>query len=52
MGAEQCLELWKPMGKFFMNCDNIRQYQNLQEQKTVFNNQLHALEHAMFKSKR
>jgi hypothetical protein len=32
--------------------DNIRQYQNLQEQKTVFNNQLHALEHAMFKSKR
>jgi hypothetical protein len=32
MGAEQCLELWR-MGKFFMNCDNIRQYQNLQEQK-------------------
>jgi hypothetical protein len=32
--------------------DNIRQYQNLQEQKTVFNNQLHALEHAMFKSKK
>jgi hypothetical protein len=35
-----------------MNCDNIQQYQNLQEQKTVFNNQLHALEHACLKAKK
>lgn len=52
MGAEQCLELWQPMGKFFYELRQYtRQYQNLQEQKTVFNNQLHALEHSMFKSK-
>jgi hypothetical protein len=51
MGAEQCLELWKPMF-FYELRQYTRQYQNLQEQKTVFNNQLHALEHAMFKSKR
>ncbi len=53
MGAEQCLELWQPMGKFFYELRQYtRQYQNLQEQKTVFNNQLHALEHAMYKSKK
>ena len=53
MGAEQCLDLWQPMGKFFYELRQYtRQYQNLQEQKTVFNNQLHALEHSMFKSKR
>jgi transposase len=53
MGAEQCLDLWQPMGKFFYELRQYtRQYQNLQEQKTVFNNQLHALEHAMFKSKK
>lgn len=52
MGAEQCLELWQPMGRFFYQLRQYtRQYQNLQEQKTVFNNQLHALEHSMFKSK-
>lgn len=51
MGAEQCLELWQPMGKFFYELRQYtRQYQNLQEQKTVFNNQLHALEQSMFKS--
>ena len=53
MGAEQCLDLWQPMGKFFYELRQYtRQYQNLQEQKTVFNNQLHALEHSMFKSKK
>ena len=53
MGAEQCLELWQPMGKFFYELRQYtRQHQNLQEQKTVFNNQLHALEYAMFKSKK
>jgi hypothetical protein len=39
-------------GFFFMNYDNIQKYQNLQEQKTVFNNQLHALEHACLKAKK
>jgi transposase len=53
MGAEQCLDLWKPMGKFFYELRQYtRQNQNLQEQKTVFNNQLHALEHSMFESKK
>lgn len=53
MGAEQCLELWQPMGKFFYELRQItRQYQNLQEQKTVFNNQLHALNLAMYKNKK
>ncbi|WP_086454037.1 transposase [Flavobacterium sp. FPG59] len=52
MGAEQCLELWQPMGKFFYELRQYtRQYQNLQEQKTVFNNQLHALEQSMYRSK-
>lgn len=53
MGAEQCLSLWEPMGKYFYELRQYtRQYQNLQEQKTVFKNQLHALEHSMFKSKK
>ena len=53
MGAEQCLELWQPMGKFFYELRQFtRQHQNLQEQKTVFNNQLHALELAMNKNKK
>ena len=53
MGSEQRLELWEPMGKFFYELRQYtRQYQNIQEQKTVFNNQLHALEHAMYKSKK
>jgi hypothetical protein len=38
------------MGKFFYELRQYtRQYQNYKS-KTVFNNQLHALEHAMFKS--
>lgn len=49
MGAEQCLELWEPMGIFFYKLRQYtRQYQNLQEQKTVFKNQLHAFEHSMY----
>ncbi len=51
MGAEQCLELWQPMGKFFYELRQYtRQHQNLQEQKTVFNNQLHALKFSMFET--
>ena len=53
MGAEQCLDLWEPMGKFFYELRQYtRQYQNLQEQKTVFRNQLHALRHAMYQNKK
>lgn len=53
MGAEQCLGLWEPMGRYFYELRQYtRQYQNLQEQKTVFNNQLHALQQAMYKSKK
>lgn len=53
MGCEQCLGLWEPMGKYFYELRQYtRQHQKLQEQKTVFNNQLHALEHAMFKNKK
>jgi transposase len=49
MGAEQSLKTWQPLGKFFYELRLLtRQYQNLQEQKTVIKNQLHALEHAMY----
>jgi len=40
------------MGKFFFELRQYtRQHQNLQEQKTVFSNQLHALEQSMYKNK-
>ena len=49
MGAEQCLDLWQPSGKYFYELRQYtRQHQNLQEQKTVINNQLHALEFGMY----
>lgn len=49
MGAEQCLDLWQPAGKYFYELRQYtRQHQNLQEQKTVINNQLHALEFGMY----
>lgn len=53
MGAEQCLDLWEPMGRYFYQLRQYtRQYQNLQEQKTVFKNQLHALRKAMYENKK
>jgi transposase len=52
MGAEQCLDLWRPAGKYFYELRQYtRQHQNLQEQKTVINNQLHALEFGMYEVK-
>jgi transposase len=52
MGAEQSLKKWQPMGRYFYELRSLtRQYQNLQEQKTVFKNQLHALENGMYVSK-
>ncbi len=51
MGAEQALKPWRPMGRFFYELRQYtRQYQNIQEQKTVINNQLHALENGMYRN--
>jgi transposase len=51
MGAEQCLELWQPLGRFYYELRQYtRQHQNIQELKSVINNQLHALEFGMYKS--
>jgi hypothetical protein len=51
-GSRTMFRVMKPMGKFFYE---LRQYTQTikiyKSKKTVFNNQLHALEHAMFKSK-
>jgi transposase len=48
MGAEQCLELWQPMGTFFYELRLLtRQHQNTTELKTVLKNQLDALTYAM-----
>ena len=52
MGAEQNLKKWEPMAEFFYILrSKTRQYQNLQEQKTVFKNQLHAIERGMYVQK-
>lgn len=51
MGAEQCLELWQPMGTFFYQLRLLtRQHQNVTELKTVLKNQLDALGFAMHHS--
>ena len=51
MGAEQCLELWQPLGKYYFELRHYtRQHQNIQELKTVISNQIHALEHGMYRS--
>jgi hypothetical protein len=34
--AEQCLELYKPMGKFFMNCDNTQDSIKIYKNKKQF----------------
>ncbi len=52
MAAEQALPQWQPMSEFFFALRAMtRQLQNLQETKTVFNNQLHAVQHSMYQSK-
>lgn len=52
MGAEQALKLWQPFGEYFYELRQYtRQYQNMQEQKTIFNNQLHSLKHGMYSNK-
>ncbi|WP_417980308.1 transposase [Flavobacterium sp. GT2P42] len=50
-GAEQCLELWQPLGRFYYELRRYtRQHQNIQELKSVINNQLHALEFGMYRT--
>ncbi len=53
MGAERCLRTWKPLAKYFYELRlYTRQHQNLQEQKTVINNQLKSLEYGMYINKK
>jgi len=52
MGAEQSLELWQPHSKFYYELRELtRQHQNCQELKSVFNNQLLALGHGIYRLK-
>lgn len=52
MGAEQSLELWKPMDEFFYTLRALtRHHQSLQEFRTSINNQLQADEHSIYSSK-
>ena len=49
MGAEQVLDLWQPMGAYFYRLRTLtRQQQSLQETKTRYCNQLHAINHSMY----
>ncbi len=52
MGAEQCLTVWSPFGRFFYELRSLtRHHQSLQEQKTISKNQLHAMKNGMYPSK-
>jgi transposase len=52
MGAEQCLPVWSPFGRFFYELRSLtRHHQSLQEQKTISRNQLHAIKNGMYSSK-
>jgi Transposase and inactivated derivatives len=49
MGAEQSLRSWEPMTEFFYQLRELtRQYQSLQEHRTILLNQVHANEKGMF----
>lgn len=53
MGAERCLRTWQPLAKYFYDLRlYTRQHQNLQEQKTVINNQLKSFESGMYVNKK
>jgi len=52
MGAEQSLDLWKPLGEYFYLLRELtRQHQSLQEMKTRYCNQLEAAEYGMYQMK-
>lgn len=47
MGAERALDLWQPMGEFFYTLRGMtRQYQRLQQIKTMLSNQGESLEYS------
>jgi len=49
MGAEQSLQLWEPMGELFYTLRAMtRQYQRLQEIKTMLTNQEEAISHGAY----
>lgn len=49
MGAEQSLELWRPMGEYFYQLRALtRHHQSIQELRTNVSNQLHADEKGMY----
>lgn len=52
MAAQQHLKKWQPLNGFYYQLRGYtRQHQALTEQKTVFKNQLHAIEHGMYRNK-
>jgi transposase len=52
MGAEQSLVPWAPISEFFYRLRSMtRHHQSLQEQKTVYKNQLHAVQSGMYADK-
>lgn len=52
MGAEQKLDQWKPYSKSIYKLRSLtRQNENLNKQKSVFKNQLHAMEHSGYINK-
>ena len=52
MAAQQKLEPWQPAGRFYCELRQLtRHHQRLQESKTAFRNQLHALSHSAYGSK-
>lgn len=52
MSAEQKLKKWSPPAKFFHTLRSYsRQYQNIQEQKTMTKNQIHAISRGMYPNK-
>lgn len=52
MAAEKHLETWKPISTQIQELRALkRHYQVFQEQKTVFGNQIHAIEHSYYQDK-
>lgn len=52
MGAEKALQLWQPAAQYYYELRSLtRQYQSVQEHKTIAINQLHAIEHGMYQNK-
>ena len=53
MCAQQKFDTWQPISKFYYELRILtRHYQSSQEEKTVFMNQVHAMEHSGYSSKK